>query len=127
MKKNIIITGGLGQNGQILINLLKKKNINLTIIYRNKNQLLKDNSKINFVKDDLLYKKNLDILFLKIKPDIVLHLASNNPSIGQNDYDKYFKENFLATKNIFYSTYKANNKAKFIFCSSSQIFKKKWV
>ena len=28
-------------------------------------------------------------------------------------------------ENIFYSTFEANKKAKFIFCSSSQIFKKK--
>ena len=125
MKKNIIITDGLGQNEQILINLLKNRKINLTIFYRNKKPQLQDNSKVNFIKENLLTKKKLDVFFSKKKPDIVLHLAENNPAIGQNNYNKYFKENILATKNIFYSTYKANKKAKFIFCSSSQIFKKK--
>ena len=55
----------------------------------------------------------------------MLHLAANNPSYGETNYKIFYKENFLATKNIFYSTFEANKKAKFIFCSSSQIFKKK--
>jgi len=121
--KNVFITGGSGQDGQILINILKKKKINLTIFYKTKKP--KTSSNVKFIKENLLNKKRLDLLFKKIKPDIVLHLAANNPSFSETSYKIFFKENFLATKNIFNSTFQANQKAKFIFCSSSQIFKKK--
>ena len=73
----------------------------------------------------MLNKKELDKIFNKTKPDIVLHLASNNPSYGEKNHNLFFKENYKATKNIFYSTFDSNIKAKFIFCSSSQIFDKK--
>ena len=43
----------------------------------------------------------------------------------ENNYEKFYKNNLISTKNIFYSTFKANKQAKFISCSSSQIFKKR--
>ena len=123
MTKNIFITGGLGQDGQIITDLLKNKNVNTYIFSKyNKNKFLKNTK---FIKTNLLNKKKLDKFFSKIKPDIVLHLAANNPSFSEKSYNKFFKQNFVATKNIFHSTFKANTKAKFIFCNSSQIFKKK--
>lgn len=121
MKKNVFITGGLGQDGKILVNLLRKRKINLFIFSKKK---LNDN-KINFIKSDLLDKRKIDKIFKKNKPDVVLHLASNNPSFGEKSHKLFFKENYTAAKNIFYSTYENNMQAKFIFCSSSQIFAKK--
>ena len=123
MTKNVFITGGSGQDGQILINILKKKKINLTVISKTKK--LKTSSNVSFVKENLLDKKKLDVLFKKKKPDIVLHLAANNPSYSENSYKIFFEDNYKATNNLFNSTFQANQKAKFIFCSSSQIFKKK--
>ena len=123
MIKNVFITGGSGQDGQILINILKKKKVNITVISKIKK--LKTLNNVNFIKENLLNKKRLDALFKKRKPDIVLHLAANNPSYSENDYKIFFKDNYKATNNLFNSTFQANQKAKFIFCSSSQIFKKK--
>ena len=123
MKKNVFITGSTGQDGQILTALLKNKKINLTILYRGKKP--KTRKGVNFIKTNLLNKKKIDIIFKKTNPDIVLHLAANNPSYNEKDYKIFFKENFLTTKNIFQSTFEFNKKAKFIFCSSSQIFEKK--
>ena len=123
MTKNIFITGGLGQDGKILIRLLKKKKINLSIFFKRKKSNKKDG--VRFISSNLLNKKELDKIFNKTKPDIVLHLASNNPSYGEKNHNLFFKENYKATKNIFYSTFDSNIKAKFIFCSSSQIFDKK--
>ena len=123
MIKNVFITGGSGQDGQILINILKKKKVNITVISKIKK--LKTLNNVNFIKENLLNKKRLDALFKKRKPDIVLHLAANNPSYSENDYKIFFKDNYKATNNLFNSTFEANRKAKFIFCSSSQIFKKK--
>jgi len=123
LTKNVFITGGLGQDAQILINILKKKKINLTILSRTKKSKTLGN--VKFIKENLLNKRRLDLIFIKKKPDIVLHLASNNPSFNEKNYKIFFKENFLTTKNIFNSTFQSNQNAKFIFCSSSQIFKKK--
>mgnify|MGYP003706054681 CR=1 FL=1 len=123
MTKNVFITGGLGQDGQILIDILKKRKINLTILSKTKKSTTL--GRIEFIKENLLNKRRLDLIFIKKKPDIVLHLASNNPSFAEANYKMFFKKNFIATKNIFNSTFEANQNAKFIFCSSSQIFKKK--
>jgi len=120
--KNIFITGGLGQDGTILTNLLKKNKFSLNI-FSKKNKINKKN--INFIHSNLLDKKKLEQIFTKNKPDIVLHLASNNPSYKENNYKLFYRDNFLATKNIFFTTFTSNKNAKFIFCSSSQIFKKK--
>ena len=122
MTKNVFITGGTGQDGQILTNLLKKKKINLNIFYKSKKP--KAIKGVNFIKEDLSNKKKISKLFTQTRPDIVLHLAANNPSYYENSYKIFFEENFLATKNIFDSTFEINNQARFIFCSSSQIFKK---
>jgi nucleoside-diphosphate-sugar epimerase len=123
LNKNVFITGGTGQDGQILTAILKKKKINLTIFYKGKKP--KTKKSVSFIKENLSNKKKIDIIFRKTKPDIILHLAANNPSYNEKNYKVFFKENFLATKNIFQSTFEFNKKAKFIFCSSSQIFQKK--
>ena len=123
MANNIFITGGSGQDSKILTILLRKRKINLFVLYKkNKPQEIKG---IKYIRNNLLNQTKLNKLFSKIKPNIVLHLASNNPSYYESGYETFFKENFLATKNIFEATYNSNIKAKFIFCSSSQIFKKK--
>jgi GDPmannose 4,6-dehydratase len=123
LTKNVFITGGTGQDGQILTILLKNKKIDLTIFYKSKKP--KSIKGVNSIKENLINKNKIDIHFKKKKPDVVLHLAANNPSYYEDNYKVFFKENFLSTKNIFNSTFEANKKAKFIFCSSSQIFKKK--
>tara|TARA_B100000780_G_scaffold129912_1_gene91031 strand:- start:1338 stop:2240 length:903 start_codon:yes stop_codon:yes gene_type:complete len=120
--KNIFITGGLGQDGQILTKLLQNRKINLNLFAKKKSVTIK---KTNIIYNNLLSRKKIDHIFSKNKPDIVLHLASNNPSFHQKSYKLFYKDNYVATKNIFLSTFQSNNKAKFIFCSSSQIFQKK--
>lgn len=123
MNKNIIITGGLGQDGQILTKILNYNKNKIFIFARSKRVIDKDNIKL--LKQNLFIKKKIDKFFKKIKPDIVLHLASNNPSFNEKNYKLFYEENLLATKNIFLSTFQANKKAKFVFCSSSKIFRKK--
>jgi len=59
LTKNVFITGGLGQDGQILINLLKKKKINLTILYKKKKT--KNLEKVKIIKNNKKKKKNLKI------------------------------------------------------------------
>ncbi len=123
MSKNVFITGGNGQDSQILTTLLKNKKINLIIFFKGKKPKTREG--VKFIKEDLSNKKKIDTLFKKTKPDIVLHLASNNPSYNEKGYKVFFTDNFLSTKNIFQSTFESNKKARFVFCSSSQIFKKR--
>ena len=123
MSKNVFITGGNGQDAQILTTLLRNKKINLIIFFKGKKPKTRKGAK--FIKENLSNKKRIDTLFKKTKPDIVLHLASNNPSYNEKSYKVFFTKNFSCTNNIFQSTFESNKKARFIFCSSSQIFKKR--
>ena len=122
--KNIFITGGLGQDGQILTKiLLSKKKYQVFVFGKKKNFSIK--KRINFVKSNLLNKKKLENIFKKNPPNIIVHLAANNPAYEEISYKKFYKENILGSKNLFFSSYKYNPKLKFIFATSSQIFKKK--
>ena len=123
VKKNIFITGGLGQDGKILTYLLNPDKYNIFIFAKRKTGNIIKNCKIFY--ENLRNKKKISFHFKKNKPDIVLHIAANNPSFKEKNYNLFYKENLLITKNIFDETFKANKKAKFIFFNSSQIFKKK--
>ena len=122
--KNIFITGGLGQDGQILTKiLLSKKKYQVFVFGKKKNFSIK--KRINFIKSNLLNKKKLENIFKKNPPNIIVHLAANNPAYEEISYKKFYKENILGSKNLFFSSHKYNPKLKFIFATSSQIFKKK--
>ena len=121
LKKNIFITGGFGQDGKILTNLIDTKKYNVFIFSKKKHKNV--NKKYIVIKDNLKIKKKISTYFKKNKPDIVLHLASNNPAYHEKGYQKFYKENLMMTKNIFDETFKAKLNSKFIFFNSSQIFK----
>ena len=123
IKKNIFITGGLGQDGKILIRLLNPKKYNIYIF--SKKKVRNTIKKCKIFNENLKYKKNIRSHFQKIKPDIVLHIASNNPSFNEKNHNLFYKENLLTTKNIFDETFRANTDSRFFFFNSSQIFKKK--
>ena len=88
--KNIFITGGQGKDGKILIDLLKNKKIKLNIISKKK---IKSTKNINFIKSNLSNKKKIKKIFSKNKPDVVLHLAANNPSYNQDNYKLFYQDN----------------------------------
>ena len=122
--KNLFITGGLGQDGQILTKiLLSKKKYRIFVFGKKKNILIKKG--INFIKSNLLNKKKLENIFKKNVPNIIVHLAANNPAYKEISYKKFYNDNILGSKNLFFSSHKYNPKLKFIFTTSSQIFKKK--
>ena len=123
MKKNIIISGIDGQDGNILRNKLNKdKKFKIFGIGRKgihfKNKIFKASNILN-------HKKKLDLFFKKNKPHIVLHLASNNPSFGEKNKKIFYQQNLKITMELFNSVFDNYSNSKFIFFSSSQIFKKK--
>lgn len=123
MQKNIIISGIDGQDGNILREKLKKdKKFRVFGISRKgiyfKNKVFKTSNILN-------HKKKLDLFFKKNKPHIVLHLASNNPSFGEKNKKIFYQQNLKNTMDLFNSVFSKCSNSKFIFFSSSQIFKKK--
>ena len=125
MKKNIIITGGNGQDAKILSQAIKKYNINFLI--KKKNSSLSKKKNISYSKIDLLKYKNVFSHIKKIKPFAVIHLASkNNSAINKKQtYNLDYRNNFLMTKNLVLAIINNNQKIKFIFAGSSLMFKKK--
>jgi len=122
--KNILITGSNGQDGKIILNKLLKRKNKLFLISRRKNKI-RIRKNINFFKIDLNNKKKLINFFSKNKIDIILHLASNNPSFGENSFKEHYLNNIKASKNLIEISTKTQKKLKIIFCSSSRIFQKK--
>ena len=125
MIKKLVITGIEGQDGKILAKKLNKEKKFKVFGFSKKKNFIKFNKKIkilNFLNE----KKKLNIFFKKNKIDVIIHLASNNPCFNQKSKKNYFDKNINTTKNLFKIVYKNNLKSKFIFCSSSQIFKKKF-
>lgn len=128
-KKNLLITGGAGYIGSHLLHSLRK-NYKVYIIDN------LSNHKINPAKGSLLYKinllniKKLDNFFLKNKIDIVIHLSSKtNAAESVLRYDYYYKNVYLASKNLLNVCIKYKIKY-FIFASSAAVYgdyKKKFV
>ncbi len=119
--KNIYITGGLGQDGIILKDIfLQTKRFQLFIFGKKKKNLNKSLKKI-FIHNE----KKLFLSFEKKKPDIIIHLAANNPAFGEKNFKTFYIENLKFTKNMLDKAKFLNSKIKVIFANSSQIFKSK--
>ena len=124
MIKNILITGANGQDGKIIAKKLSQKKINLILISKKfTNKINRKN--IKYFKFNLNNRKKLKTILIKHEIDIILHLASNNPNYGQNNYKKHYLENLKNSKDLINFSLNSNKKIKFISCSSSRIFKKK--
>ena len=122
--KNLYITGGLGQDGKILTKIISKKKFKIFVLTKKK--IIKKSSGVIYIKTNLLKKEKISTIFNKNKPDIILHLAANNPAFKEKNYKKFYLENIKSSFNLFNESYKINNNLKFIFTSSVQIFEKKY-
>ena len=125
MKKNIIITGGNGQDAKILSQTIKKYNINLLI--RKKDKFLKQKKNITYSKVNLLNYKSTLTHIRKKNPYAIIHLASKNNSANKKiqNYNLDYRNNFLMTKNLILALKNYNKKIRFIFAGSSLMFEKK--
>ena len=119
-KKNIIITGALGQDGVILSKLFLKKNFKVFGIIKK----LKKNS-IKGVKYLKIPMENYSILtktIKKINPNIFVHLGRANPNFKElkRIYDS---KNYKISKNILEYFSINNKKTKIILVGSAQMYK----
>lgn len=125
MNKSIIITGGNGQDAQILARKIKNFKVNILI-----NKKLTSSFKkkyITYAKIDLKNYNQVCEQIKKIDPYAIIHLASKNRTANNKklSFNIHYKNNLLMTKNLLKAMIFLNKKIKFIFAGSSQMFKKK--
>ena len=117
--KKIIITGIAGQDGRILSNKIDKKKFKVIGFSNCKVK------KINNCKNYNIKNRSLGTikkLLFNIKPDIILHLGSANPSFNKK-FKKIDYDNNVSFSKLLIN-FSSENKSKFIFASSSMIYKK---
>jgi len=131
MSKIALITGILGQDGSYLAELLLDKGYKVHGIVRQKNPINKKKfwrvEKIQ--KDLILYENNLDDsnsfykILEKINPNEVYHLAAQSYD-GHSFNNEFFtfKNNIDTTHYILSAIKKFNNKIKFFFAGSSEMY-----
>ena len=87
-KKNIVLTGALGQDGLILSKILLKNGYNVVGIVKKANfRRLKG---ILYKKINLLDYNKLSIFLDKIKPFSLIHLGTENPNYLELKKKKIF-------------------------------------
>jgi GDPmannose 4,6-dehydratase len=120
-KKKIIITGALGQDGQILSKILiRKKYLVYGIIKKKSNNKIRG---VIYKKINLINKKDLYNFLKKVKPDALVHLGTENPNYLQlKKKIDFYKKNFLATKNLIDYFSMFIPKKKLILIGSSQMY-----
>ena len=120
--KNIIITGALGQDGILLSKILVKNKFKVFGVITNSIKKTKKIKNVKYFKVSNKKFHSVKNLLDNIKPDVIVHLGSNNPSFKQKFKKIDYKRNSEFTKKLinYLIEYK---KTKFIFPSSSQIYK----
>ena len=118
--KKVLITGG---TGLFAINYaIRFKNKYKVYLIQNKKRISLVKNNITLLNTDINNQKNLNNLINKIKPDILIHAASNtNLEDCELNKNKSFKSNYLLTKTIVKACKKY--KVYLVFLSTDQLFK----
>jgi len=122
-KKNIVITGALGQDGIILSKILLKKNYNVFGIVKKFNS--KQVKNVNYKKIDIISYNKISNFIDKINPLCLIHLGTENPNyIELKKKKNFYKNNLTVTKNLirYYSLREPNK--KLILIGTSQMYGK---
>ncbi len=120
-KKNVVITGALGQDGIILSKLLIKKKYNIYGVVKKLNK--KKIKGVNYSTVNILDQRRFSNYLKKVKPHALLHLGTENPNYLELKKKKdFYKKNLKTTKNLidYFSKYFPNK--KLILIGSSQMY-----
>jgi len=123
IKKKVLITGALGQDGIIISKILKKQNYSVIGLIK-KNDKVKIQG-VKYFDNNLKNSHKLKYLIKKISPNYLIHFASVNNSFHNpknNDYKKLYLDNILISKNIINLIIENNKNTKIVFIGSSQMF-----
>jgi len=120
-KKNIVITGVSGQDGQILSNILLKKKFNVIGIVKKIPKVKKN--KIKFKKLNLLNYHELSKFLDRCKLKSLIHLGTENPNyLELKKKVDFYRKNLTATKNLIDYFSKRQINQKLILIGSSQMY-----
>lgn len=126
--KTVFITGAGGFVGANLTRKLCSLGLDVHIIVKPESNLwrLEDiKKKINIHRGDLLNKKRLSILLVRINPNIIYHLATHGAYSFQNDTKKIIDVNIIGTINLLDAAKKINYDSLVLTGTSSEYgFKK---
>ena len=113
----VLVIGGSGLFGKKLRDVLEENNFDVYVTYNQTPPVKKDKS----YKLDITQKKDLDFIFKKINPDLIVHSAAftNVDECERNKYLAYII-NARATTNIAESGKKI--KSKLIYISTDYVF-----
>ena len=120
-KKNVVITGALGQYGIILSKLLIKKKYNIYGVVKKLNK--KKIKGVNYSTVNILDYRRFSNYIKKVKPHALLHLGTENPNYLELKKKKdFYKKNLKTTKKLidYFSKYLPNK--KLILIGSSQMY-----
>ena len=121
--KRVLITGANGQNGKLLSNIYLKRNFKVFGFVKKKKNGVK---RVKYIVNNLLNKNKIKQHLRKIRPNIVIHLASANNSYSQRIKKDNYKINYLynlkITKELVNALNENKIKTKFIFAGSSLMY-----
>jgi GDP-D-mannose dehydratase len=123
VKKNIIITGAYGQDGTILSKIIDKDKYKVIGIVKNFN-FKKHLQNVTYQKINLLNRKLVFKKIKNLKPFVLIHFGSENPSFNENKKKEidFYTKNFEITKNLIDGFAKLK-KSKLIIIGSSQMYR----
>ncbi len=121
--KRVLITGANGQNGKLLSYIYLKRNFKVFGFVKKKKNGVK---RVKYIVNNLLNKNKIKQQLRKIRPNIVIHLASANNSYSRRIKKDNYKINYLynlkITKELVNALNENKIKTKFIFAGSSLMY-----
>ena len=126
MKKNVLVTGGLGLLGKPLISFLEKKNFNVFVLDKSKNQKrnkLVKKKNINFIYGNFQNKPLLKKIIKEKKIKVIFHTGAVTQVLeGLKDPYKTYKNNIMGTINILECVRELDPEILFIYSSSDKAY-----
>jgi dTDP-glucose 4,6-dehydratase len=128
----ILITGGAGFIGSAFVKLVIARRVppkrsNVVIIDKltyagDLKRLEEAKGKFKFFKTDICNKKQIDLIFAKEKPEIVLHFAAeSHVDRSINDATAFIETNIKGTQ-VLLDASRKHKVQKFIFISTDEVF-----
>ncbi len=126
MKKNILITGGLGLLGKSLVQFLGEKKYKIFVLDKSKNKKrnkLVNKKNVNIVYGDFRNKKLLKKIIRNKKINIIFHTGAITQVLEglKNPYETY-NNNIMGTVNILECIREVNKSILFIYSSSDKAY-----